>query len=134
MERFSTTVRVTIGAALGMGVLLLFAVACGGGGGASVRGQAACGRVGATAKGYVPSSDKRATAGGTADQSSDTDGFGTGGKVFAAVKAPVAGVRALALQSDGRIVVTPGVFDLIRYTRKGRLDRSFGRGGKVQGD
>ena len=134
MERFSTTVRVTIGAALGMGVLLLFAVACGGGGGASVRGQAACGRGGATANGHAPSSDKRATEGGTADQSSDTDGFGTGGKVFTAVKGPVAGVRALAIQGDGRIVVTPGFFDLIRYTRKGRLDRRFGRGGKVQGD
>jgi uncharacterized delta-60 repeat protein len=132
-NRFSPSVRVAIGGALGTGVLLLFAVACGGGG-ASVRGQAACGRVGVTAKGHAPSSDKRATASGIADQSSDTDGFGTGGKVFTAVKAPVAGVRALVLQSDGRIVVTPGFFDLIRYTRKGRLDRSFGRGGKVLGD
>jgi len=133
MERFSPTVRVAIGAALAVGgALLVLAVACGGAG----TNRTACGRVGATAKGHTSSSAKWATAGGSADRSSGTDGFGTGGEVFTAVKSPVAGaaaVAALAIQSDGRIVVTTGSFDLIRYTRKGGLDRSFGRGGKVQG-
>jgi hypothetical protein len=42
------------------------------------------------------------------------------------------GVAAFAIQADGRIVATGGPFDLARYTAAGRLDGSFGRGGKVE--
>ena len=43
--------------------------------------------------------------------------------------------RALALQSDGRIVAAGGGnvedFGVARYTSRGTLDRSFGQGGRV---
>lgn len=75
--------------------------------------------------------------GGGGAGASGTNGSGRSAKVSTTAKSPVAGgapVKALAIQSDGRIVVTTGSFDLIRYTRNGRLDRSFGSGGSVQGD
>jgi uncharacterized delta-60 repeat protein len=44
-----------------------------------------------------------------------------------------AGASALAIQADGKLVVagTSSGFALARYTQRGRLDRSFGRGGEV---
>jgi uncharacterized delta-60 repeat protein len=63
--------------------------------------------------------------------------FGRGGKVFDSA----VGVYALAIQANGK-VVTAGLswrrgrnwFALARYTRRGRPDSSFGRGGKVVTD
>jgi hypothetical protein len=59
-------------------------------------------------------------------------GFGTGGKVLTPMLEAEGGVAAFAIQADGRIVATGGPFDLARYTAAGRLDGSFGRGGKVE--
>jgi uncharacterized delta-60 repeat protein len=59
-------------------------------------------------------------------------GFGTGGKVLTPMRGVDYGAAAFAIQSDGRIVATGGPFDLARYTAAGRLDGSFGRGGKVE--
>jgi uncharacterized delta-60 repeat protein len=50
------------------------------------------------------------------------------------------GVRAVAVQADGKVVVAGGTYDprtgasrfgLARYTVRGRLDPTFGRGGKL---
>ncbi len=54
-------------------------------------------------------------------------GFGTGGKVTAAV-GPVYG---MALQPDGKIVVAGLGFTVARYNADGSLDHSFGSGGVV---
>src|SRR5215210_1419525 len=61
-------------------------------------------------------------------------GFGTAGKVrtdFGGAD----GVSAIAIQSDGKIIAAGGGrgdFALARYAPDGRLDRSFGSGGKVR--
>jgi uncharacterized delta-60 repeat protein len=78
----------------------------------------------------------RYTSRGRLDQS-----FGAGGKVVTDVGArmtrgvfEVLGVKAIALQADGKIVAAgagPGHFALARYTSDGRLDPSFGLGGVV---
>jgi uncharacterized delta-60 repeat protein len=69
--------------------------------------------------------------------------FGMGGKVVTDVGALPAGryqhggAVAVAIQADGKIVAGGGTrsdFVLARYTRDGRLDRSFGKGGKVVTD
>ena len=70
--------------------------------------------------------------------------FGTSGKVVTDVGAPPVkylpphpGAKALAIQSDGKIIAAGGSgsdFALARYTPDGRLDRSFGTGGKVLTD
>jgi len=61
--------------------------------------------------------------------------FGQGGKV--ATRAGF-GAQALALQRDAKVVAVGASYDwrfvLVRYTRRGALDRSFGRGGKVVTD
>jgi uncharacterized delta-60 repeat protein len=67
--------------------------------------------------------------------------FGTGGKVLADFGAGSdSSARAVAVQPDGRVVAAGGVgvrrsagrkFALVRYTQTGKLDASFGRGGKV---
>jgi uncharacterized delta-60 repeat protein len=72
--------------------------------------------------------------------------FGRGGKVltdFNSGKRASTWARALAIQTDGRFVVAGGRhivdcgvdcswrFALARYTPRGKLDPSFGRGGKV---
>jgi uncharacterized delta-60 repeat protein len=63
--------------------------------------------------------------------------FGRGGKVLTRFGPQPAEANAVAIQGDGKIVAAgqggngPG-FALARYTRDGRLDRSFGRGGKVR--
>jgi uncharacterized delta-60 repeat protein len=58
--------------------------------------------------------------------------FGRNGKLLT-TSGPSA--NALAIQADGKLVVAGsggGVgFAVARYTQRGRLDRSFGRGGKV---
>src|SRR5512133_345401 len=71
--------------------------------------------------------------------------FGSRGKVVTRVGPPPVGsgsdvrggAEAIAVQPDGKIVVAGGAgkrFALVRYTRRGRLDPSFGAGGKVVTD
>ncbi len=65
--------------------------------------------------------------------------FGTAGKVITgfttAAGQDIGGdISALAMQSDGKIVAVGGVdgkFGAVRYDKSGRLDPSFGTGGKV---
>jgi uncharacterized delta-60 repeat protein len=72
------------------------------------------------------------------DGSLDTT-FGTSGKVTTTVGGPGASATGLAIQSDGRVVVTgitadsSGVsrFTLARYNSNGNLDTSFGSSGFV---
>ncbi len=72
------------------------------------------------------------------DGSLDTS-FGTGGLVITDLGGPNDGAEAVALQSDGRIVVAgrsggfPPSFDfaLVRYDLNGALDPSFDQDGKV---
>src|SRR5205807_8177162 len=60
--------------------------------------------------------------------------FGSGGKVLT----PFGGdtvAQAVAIQRDGSIVAAgggAGYFALARYTAQGKLDPSFGSGGKVR--
>jgi uncharacterized delta-60 repeat protein len=73
-----------------------------------------------------------------ADGSLDTT-FGTGGKVITALGSIADLIRAVALQSDGKIIVvgdaftnpSGGNFVLVRYNADGSLDSTFGSGGKV---
>ena len=66
-------------------------------------------------------------------------GFGTGGKVTTPIGLGNDFGRAVALQSDGKIVVAGSTssisgnsdFAVVRYTSSGALDTSFGTGGKV---
>jgi uncharacterized delta-60 repeat protein len=76
------------------------------------------------------------------DGSLDT-GFGAGGKVTTEFDAGWAGGHAVALQTDGKIVVagyssdsyySAVDFALARYNRDGSLDTGFGSGGKVTTD
>jgi len=69
-------------------------------------------------------------------------GFGTGGKV-ATNFGNGAGANAIAIQSDGKIVIGGGAFlgnstqndfALVRYNTNGALDTSFGASGKVTTD
>ncbi len=64
--------------------------------------------------------------------------FGTGGKVTTDLGSPQDLGRDLALQVDGKIVVvgffqngTDSAFALARYTTSGKLDPTFGQGGKI---
>lgn len=64
--------------------------------------------------------------------------FGTGGKVITTFGPGTDPANAVAVQPDGRLVVagakqsdTGSDFALARYRANGRLDRSFGAGGKV---
>ena len=75
----------------------------------------------------------------TPDGSLD-NGFGSSGVVLTSIAASGAEARAIALQSDGRIVVagtafasgtTNDVLALARYTADGSLDPSFGNAGSV---
>ena len=63
--------------------------------------------------------------------------FGTGGKVLTFGET-TAEAQAVALQPDGKIVVFGDkdalAFTIVRYTRDGRLDPTFGRGGEVAAD
>ena len=78
----------------------------------------------------------RYTAAGTLDR-----GFGTGGKVLTGFGAQSdAGATSLAIYPEGKIVVagyayvrpkTDSGFAIARYTVAGKLDRTFGRNGKV---
>jgi uncharacterized delta-60 repeat protein len=73
-------------------------------------------------------------AGGTLDSS-----FGTGGKVLTGfVRGADAAATGIALQPDGKIVAAghggDWDFALARYTISGKLDPSFGSGGKVLTD
>jgi uncharacterized delta-60 repeat protein len=65
--------------------------------------------------------------------------FGTGGKVLSDIS-NAASAYAVALQGDGKVVVAGGAYSgtptstdiaLARYNPDGRLDASFGEGGKV---
>lgn len=69
-----------------------------------------------------------------ADGTLDTT-FGTEGKVVTPFPNGSTYAQDVAVQTDGRIVAAgggAGYFALIRYMPDGRLDASFGRGGKVQ--
>lgn len=76
-----------------------------------------------------------------ADGTPDTTTFGTAGRVVTDFTAQVDLPGAVALQSDGKIVVvgaagplTTADFAVARYTSAGVLDPSFGTGGKVTTD
>ncbi len=76
----------------------------------------------------------------TANGSLDTS-FGTGGKVTTAIGSIIDTVRAVAIQSDGKIVVAGNSdngsdddFALARYTADGSLDTSFSSDGKLTTD
>ena len=73
----------------------------------------------------------RYTTSGTLDAS-----FGKGGKVVTDVGGGHDDeAHAVAVQTDGKIVAageSPGGFTLVRYTADGKLDASFGLGGKVE--
>ncbi len=80
----------------------------------------------------------RYNANGTLDGS-----FGSGGKVTTDFNGKSDRALALRIQSDGKIVVAGNAlnsagndsdFALVRYTRSGALDGSFGAGGKVTTD
>jgi uncharacterized delta-60 repeat protein len=67
-------------------------------------------------------------------------GFGAGGRVLTDFGLPASAVRAVAIQADGKIVVAGGSWDprtgasrfgLARYTVRGHLDPTFGRGGRL---
>ena len=65
-------------------------------------------------------------------------GFGSGGKVLTTLGGTVDGAFAVALQRDGKIVAAGSSGDtesariaLVRYSKSGQLDTSFGSGGKV---
>jgi uncharacterized delta-60 repeat protein len=86
------------------------------------------------AAGHVGYLDRFALARYNPDGSLDP-GFGTGGRVTTSIAVGEAGqVRALAWQSDGKLVAagysTLG-FALVRYQPNGTLDGSFGTGGIV---
>jgi uncharacterized delta-60 repeat protein len=71
----------------------------------------------------------RYTARGRLDRS-----FGVGGKALTSFGSGNSEARAVALQADGKIVLAGSLsarFALARYTRRGRLDPSFGQGGRV---
>lgn len=109
-----------------------------------------------TIAGLVIQSDGKIVAGGTTttDASGSTSmalaryntngtldsGFGTGGKVTTAFTGQFHGIRAIALQSDGKVVAagftfqTESNFALARYNTNGMLDGTFGSGGKVTTD
>jgi uncharacterized delta-60 repeat protein len=60
--------------------------------------------------------------------------FGSAGKLTTAVGSGGSDIRALVLQSDGKIIVAGGAdsgLALARYNPDGSLDTSFGTGGKV---
>ncbi len=65
--------------------------------------------------------------------------FGTAGQVRTYIAAHGAGIQALALQSDGKMVAVGAVgdnpfdtwFEMARYLPDGRLDATFGTGGIV---
>ena len=67
--------------------------------------------------------------------------FGTGGKVTTAIGSGHDQAYAVAVQADGKILVagyshngTDNDFALVRYTRSGQLDATFGEGGMVVTD
>ncbi len=87
-----------------------------------------------TAKGSGDFALVRYTKSGALDAS-----FGSGGKVLTDLGAnSYDGASAVAVQADGKIVAAgfsrakgSGDFALVRYTTSGKLDASFGLGGKV---
>ena len=74
----------------------------------------------------------RYNANGTLDTT-----FGVGGKVVTTIGTSLDDVRSVAIQSDGKILVTgntlvpPYKFALVRYNVNGSLDTTFGGTGKV---
>ena len=84
----------------------------------------------------------RARTGTTAGDGDLDSTFGSGGKVITDFSGRSNGVNAMALQSDGKIVVAgdalsaqgPPDFAAARYNVDGSLDTSFGSGGRVTTD
>ena len=80
-----------------------------------------------------------ATVDPTTGDPGDLDtGFGTGGKVTTAIGSDIDEAHAVAIDSDGKIVVagrsnngTDADFAVARYNADGTLDTGFGTGGKV---
>ena len=82
--------------------------------------------------------------GGTAPSGPDLDAldasFGGDGKVISRLRPRGSWAQAVALQSDGRLVVAGGAFDanpkfaIARYDADGSLDTTFGGDGKVTTD
>src|SRR2546427_11864816 len=68
--------------------------------------------------------------------------FGSGGKVVTDFFGRSSGANAIALQADGKILVTgdaltaqgPGDISVARYNSDGSLDTTFGTGGRVTTD
>src|SRR4051794_2457439 len=95
-----------------------------------------CATAFATACGGGAGGDAAATAcggGAGGDAGGNRAGFGTRGLVQTDFGGDDV-AQALAIQGDGRIVAAGGKgsdFALPRYTRDGKLDRSFGLRGKV---
>jgi uncharacterized delta-60 repeat protein len=67
--------------------------------------------------------------------------FGAGGRVLTNFGSPSSELSAVAVQADGKIVVAGGSYDprtgvsrfgLARYTVRGHLDTTFGRGGRLR--
>jgi uncharacterized delta-60 repeat protein len=86
------------------------------------------GKIVAAGSGRVGFALARYTTQGRPDRS-----FGQGGTVSTRLGS-ASGARAVAIQADGKIIAVGtvgGDFGIARYTAAGRLDRSFGNGGKV---
>jgi uncharacterized delta-60 repeat protein len=95
------------------------------------------GAIAAVAVASCSSAHSASTAAGTLDA-----GFGSGGKVSTDLGSRFDHAEALAVQTDGKIVVAGSTqdptqgdnFAIVRYTSGGELDTSFGDGGKVSTD
>ncbi|MFI1917365.1 delta-60 repeat domain-containing protein [Nocardia sp. NPDC020380] len=83
------------------------------------------------------SSQASSTAPGRLDSS-----FGSGGKAVTDLGSPAGVANAIAVQSDGKLVLAGSTrdanqgddFAVVRYTPDGQLDSAFGTGGKVTTD
>jgi uncharacterized delta-60 repeat protein len=108
-----------------------------GSGGVAIQSDGKIVVAGFAATSDTPDTDDFALARYNNDGTLDTS-FGTGGKVTTDFGAADDVARKVALQADGKIVVvglhlngTESAFALARYTTSGKLDQSFGQGGKV---
>ena len=95
------------------------------------------GKIVVTGYAYDGAKNVFATARYNSDGTLDS-GFGSGGIVTTAFYTADARANAIAIQSDGKILVagfgknTNNDFSIVRYTSAGALDSGFGTGGKKQ--